>query len=79
MQADVFTLFPQWFEWFRTQRHVENALALGHTVDAGAIVTAVVTLGHAMGLQVTAEGVETADQEVFLRTAGCNVLQGFLF
>jgi len=52
---------------------------LGHTMDAGAIVTAVVTLGHAMGLQVTAEGVETADQEVFLRSAGCNVLQGFLF
>jgi tRNA (guanine37-N1)-methyltransferase len=33
VKADVFTLFPQWFEWFRTQRHVENALALGHTVD----------------------------------------------
>jgi EAL domain-containing protein (putative c-di-GMP-specific phosphodiesterase class I) len=48
-------------------------------VDAGAIVTAVVTLGHAMGLQVTAEGVETSDQEAFLRSAGCNVLQGFLF
>ena len=44
-----------------------------------AIVTAVVTLGHAMGLQVTAEGVETSDQEDFLRSAGCNVLQGFLF
>ena len=53
--------------------------SLGHTLDAGAIVTAVVTLGHAMGLQVTAEGVETADQEAFLRSAGCNVLQGFLF
>ena len=34
MKADVFTLFPQWFEWFRTQRHVENALALGHEVEA---------------------------------------------
>ena len=34
MRADVFTLFPQWFEWFRSQRHVQNALALGHTVDA---------------------------------------------
>ena len=52
---------------------------LGQTADAGAIVTAVVTLGHAMGLQVTAEGVETSDQESFLRSAGCNVLQGFLF
>ncbi len=34
MKADVFTLFPQWFDWFRTQRHVENALALGHAVEA---------------------------------------------
>jgi tRNA (guanine37-N1)-methyltransferase len=31
---DVFTLFPQWFEWFREQRHVTNALALGHEVNA---------------------------------------------
>ena len=30
MRADVFTLFPQWFGWFREQRHVANALALGH-------------------------------------------------
>ena len=35
MKADVFTLFPQWFDWFRTQRHVENALALGHTARDG--------------------------------------------
>jgi tRNA (guanine37-N1)-methyltransferase len=34
VKADVFTLFPQWFEWFRSQRHVENALALGHALDA---------------------------------------------
>ena len=34
MRADVFTLFPHWFEWFRTQRHVERALALGHSVEA---------------------------------------------
>ena len=34
MNADVFTLFPHWFDWFRTQRHVENALALGHTLEA---------------------------------------------
>ena len=33
MKADVFTLFPQWFDWFRTQRHVENALKLGHAVE----------------------------------------------
>jgi tRNA (guanine37-N1)-methyltransferase len=34
VKADVFTLFPHWFDWFRTQRHVENALALGHSVEA---------------------------------------------
>ena len=34
MQLDVVTLFPQWFDWFRTQRHVENTLALGHAVEA---------------------------------------------
>jgi tRNA (guanine37-N1)-methyltransferase len=33
VRADVFTLFPQWFEWFRTQRHIENALALGHAIE----------------------------------------------
>jgi tRNA (guanine37-N1)-methyltransferase len=30
VQIDVFTLFPQWFSWFESQRHVRNALALGH-------------------------------------------------
>lgn len=32
MNIDVFTLFPQWFEWFATQRHVANALAGGSTL-----------------------------------------------
>ncbi len=30
MQLDVVTLFPEWFEWFRSQRHVRNALDAGH-------------------------------------------------
>ena len=34
MRIDVFTLFPAWFEWFREQRHVRNALALGHELAA---------------------------------------------
>jgi tRNA (guanine37-N1)-methyltransferase len=34
MELDVLTLFPHWFEWFRSQRHVANALALGHSVEA---------------------------------------------
>jgi tRNA (guanine37-N1)-methyltransferase len=34
MRIDVFTLFPSWFEWFREQRHVANALAAGHGFEA---------------------------------------------
>jgi tRNA (guanine37-N1)-methyltransferase len=32
VDIDVFTLFPAWFDWFRAQRHVANALALGSTL-----------------------------------------------
>jgi tRNA (guanine37-N1)-methyltransferase len=32
MEIDVFTLFPEAFEWFESQRHVRNALAQGHGV-----------------------------------------------
>lgn len=52
---------------------------LGHDAEATAIVTSVVTLGHAMGLTVTAEGVENGAQWQLLSLAGCNELQGFLF
>jgi len=30
VQIDVVTLFPQWFDWFRSQRHIANAAAAGH-------------------------------------------------
>jgi tRNA (guanine37-N1)-methyltransferase len=33
VNIDVFTLFPPWFAWFREQRHVANALALGHRLE----------------------------------------------
>ena len=34
MKIDVFTLFPAWFGWFAEQRHVRNALGLGHSFEA---------------------------------------------
>jgi tRNA (guanine37-N1)-methyltransferase len=30
MRLDVFTLFPEWFEWFRAQRHIRNAVGEGN-------------------------------------------------
>ncbi len=33
MNVDVFTLFPDAFQWFERQRHVANALAQGHTIS----------------------------------------------
>jgi tRNA (guanine37-N1)-methyltransferase len=33
VKLDVVTLFPEWFDWFRRQRHVANALRLGTTLD----------------------------------------------
>lgn len=53
--------------------------SLGVAQNSAAIVESVVRLGHAMGLTVTAEGVETECQKNALADAGCNQLQGYLF
>ncbi|HEY2281934.1 MAG TPA: tRNA (guanosine(37)-N1)-methyltransferase TrmD [Solirubrobacteraceae bacterium] len=33
MEIDIFTLFPEWFEWLSEQRHVQNALAAGSSIE----------------------------------------------
>ena len=33
MNIDIFTLFPEWFAWLRTQRHVANVLASGSSIE----------------------------------------------
>jgi EAL domain-containing protein (putative c-di-GMP-specific phosphodiesterase class I) len=48
-----------------------------HSADARAVVEAVVRLAHALGLQVVAEGVETAAQRDILQGMACDLLQGF--
>ncbi|WP_239954608.1 bifunctional diguanylate cyclase/phosphodiesterase [Pantoea sp. Z09] len=53
--------------------------SLGVAENSVAIIESVVKLGHAMGLTVTAEGVETTGQMSALADAGCNQLQGYLF
>ena len=33
MRIDIFTLFPEWFDWFASQRHVGNVLAAGSSLE----------------------------------------------
>ena len=44
-----------------------------------AIVGAITTIAHGLGLEVVAEGIETLDQIALVRERGCNVVQGFYF
>ena len=54
-------------------------LSIEKAADAAAIVHAVVSLGRGLGMKVTAEGVETAEQQLFLRAAGVHSMQGYRF
>nr|WP_284701688.1 EAL domain-containing protein [Rhodoplanes tepidamans] len=52
---------------------------LGRSANGGVILQAIVALGRALGLSVLAEGVETEEQRLLLRLAGCDEMQGYLF
>jgi len=43
------------------------------------IVNTVIAMGHSLGLEVVAEGIETTAQKSYLQNQNCNILQGFLF
>ncbi|MBV9556737.1 MAG: EAL domain-containing protein, partial [Pseudolabrys sp.] len=67
--------FP--FDKLKIDRSFVNSIEKGS--DAAAIVHAIVSLGRGLGMKVTAEGVETADQQLFLRAAGVHSMQGYRF
>jgi diguanylate cyclase (GGDEF)-like protein/PAS domain S-box-containing protein len=52
---------------------------IGSDPDDAAIVNAIIAIAHTLGLSVVAEGVETAGQLAYLRSAGCDLGQGYLF
>lgn len=43
------------------------------------IIQAIVQMGHSLGLRVVVEGVETEEQEIFLRAIGCKHVQGYRY
>ena len=47
--------------------------------NAQAVATAVISIGHSLGITVVSEGVETEKQAQLLERLGCPVAQGFLF
>jgi diguanylate cyclase (GGDEF)-like protein len=52
---------------------------LGRGGNSGVLVQAIVALARALDMTILAEGVETEEQRVLLRLAGCDEMQGFLF
>jgi diguanylate cyclase (GGDEF)-like protein len=50
---------------------------LAHDTDDAVITAASISLGHNLGLEVVAEGVETREQYDILRTLGCDTIQGY--
>jgi diguanylate cyclase (GGDEF)-like protein len=52
---------------------------LGESPESAAIVRTIASLGAVLGVETTAEGVETADQLEFVRASGCTAVQGFYF
>ncbi|OYU50612.1 MAG: hypothetical protein CFE31_03450 [Rhizobiales bacterium PAR1] len=67
--------FP--FDKIKIDRSFINDLK--NSVDAAAIIRAVVSLGRSLGITTTAEGVETRDQLTYLRAEGCSEVQGFYY
>lgn len=64
------------------QLKIDMTFIRGLEQDAGegkAIVAAIIALGHALNMQVVAEGVETPAQFALLKEMGCDQVQGYLF
>ena len=54
-------------------------VARSHEIRSASIVHSIIALARSIGMRVTAEGVETREQQQFLKAAGCHSLQGHFF
>ncbi|WP_424136069.1 EAL domain-containing protein [Roseomonas chloroacetimidivorans] len=62
--------------------HHEPLLGTGQSLRrlvSKAVIRAVVSMSRSLGISITAEGVETAEQRDVLRRLGCSDAQGYLF
>jgi diguanylate cyclase (GGDEF)-like protein/PAS domain S-box-containing protein len=71
--------YLQRFEFDKIKIDRSFVLGLADRMHADAIIRSVLSLGHSLGMEVCAEGVETWQQLEFLRHEGCDEVQGFFF
>ncbi|MPS68995.1 MAG: EAL domain-containing protein [Novosphingobium sp.] len=61
---------------------IDQSFVRGATIDGsrnGAIISSIVSLAEALGMETTAEGVETFDELDLVRLLGCSHVQGYIY
>ena len=61
---------------------IDQSFVRGATIEGsrnGAIIAAIVSLAEALGMETTAEGVETLDELDLIRALGCSHIQGYIY
>ena len=74
--SSIATLRQMEFETIKIDRSFVSGL--GGAPDRLALASAMILLGHAMGLRVVCEGVETPDELAILTELGCDLIQGYV-
>jgi EAL domain-containing protein (putative c-di-GMP-specific phosphodiesterase class I) len=67
------------FPLYRLKIDQSFTAGLPENRESLAITQAIVHMGHSLGLNILAEGIETEDQESQLRSMACNAGQGYLY
>ena len=62
-----------------TTLKIDKSFVQAVSARDASIVSAIISLGHGLGLKIVAEGVETAEQFECLARQGCDEVQGYLF